>query len=545
VNLQSLIARLRSVGSTLSGVQLATLAVTFVAVVGLVVGSAYWINAPTYAVLFADMDPESAGGVVTRLKNDKVPFVLDDGGRTIRVLASRVDELRLDFASQGMPTSGRIGFEIFDRTAFGVTDFLEQVNYRRALEGELARTIGTIAEVGSARVHIAMPRQSLFAGRDEATKASVVLKLRSNRALPASTVTAITGLVAASVEGLRPEGVVILDNFGRPLTRAAGGSDDATSGFQVERQQRIEHELSSRIVSLLEPIVGAERVRVNVTAKLNADSQEETEERWDPTPVVRSHQSVVQGSTAPGAAAMAAGVRSNLPPSADQAPKASASPSQTPSSPAAAQSTHSSEMTNYEVGRLTRHRVQPQGQIARLSVAVLLDDDRPTGPSGPAKPRAAPELQKIHDVVAAAVGLDAERGDQLTVENIAFEEAPAEEGQQAAPSWWRRYAPLLLDIGRIVAVLLIATLVVFGVVRPAVRQALSAAVVAPRALATPRLPRTVADMEGDLEAELDEGQEPSPQRRLPVLSRRVAKLAQQEPENAARLVRSWLAEEEH
>src|SRR5581483_2283579 len=134
---------------------LVTLGLAFAAVVSLVIGSAYWLNTPTYSVLLSDVDAESASGVVARLKNDKVPYLIDDGGRTIRVPASRVDELRLDLASQGLPASGRIGFEIFDRTAFGVTDFQEHVNYRRALEGELARTISTIGEIASARVHIA------------------------------------------------------------------------------------------------------------------------------------------------------------------------------------------------------------------------------------------------------------------------------------------------------------------------------------------------------------------------------------------------------
>ena len=550
MNVESVIARLRAAASTLSRTQLTTLAVAFVAVVGVVVGSAYWVNVPTYAVLFADMDPESAGGVVTRLKNDKVAFTLDDGGRTIRVPAARVDELRLNFASQGMPVSGRIGFEIFDRTAFGVTDFLEHVNYRRALEGELARTISTIAEVGSARVHIAMPRPSLFAGHDEAAKASVVLKLRSNRALPPSTTAAISGLVAASVEGLRPEGVVIIDSFGRPLTRAPEGGAEAASGFQGERQQRIERELSTRVVSLLEPIVGAERVRVNVSAKLNADSQEETEERWDPTPVVRSHQSVVQGGGAPAAGGLT-GARANTPPPPEPPPKPGTTPGastvQAANGPAVAQPTHTSEMTNYEVGRLTRHRIQPQGQIARLSVAVLLDDDRTGGQPGHAKPRTAHEIQKIHDVVAAAVGLDVSRGDQLTVENIAFEEPPSDE--HATTPWWRRYAPLLLDTGRIVAVLLVAAIVVFGVVRPAVRRTLGPPAVK-GAVVVPQLPRTVGEMQGELEAteaadaELADDEEPPPHRRLPVLARRVTTMARKEPENAARLIRSWLGENE-
>ena len=316
MNFQALLARLRTAGAALSGAQIASLAAVFVAVVGLVVGSAYWINTPTYGVLFSDMDPESANGVVTRLKNDKVPYTLDEGGRTIRVPVARLDELRLQVAGQGLPASGRIGFEIFDRTSFGVTDFLEHVNYRRALEGELARTIGTIAEVSSARVHIAMARPSLFASQDQAATASVVLKLRGNKPLSATTTAAISGLIAAGVEGLRPEAVVIIDNFGRPLTRSTDGRDEATGAFQVERQQRIERDLSTRVVSLLEPIVGPAHVRVNISAKLNTDSQEETVERFDPTPVVRSHQSVVQGGTAAGAAQGVAGVRSNMPPPA-------------------------------------------------------------------------------------------------------------------------------------------------------------------------------------------------------------------------------------
>ena len=157
-----------------------SLVVSFVLVVGVVGGSAWWLNTPSYALLFADMDEDAAGQVVTRLKSLKVPYSLDEGGRAIRVPANRVDELRLELTAQGLPSSGRVGFEIFDRTAFGATEFLEQVNYRRALEGEIARTISTIAEVGGARVHIAMGKDSLF-GEPRPAKASVVLKLRDSR----------------------------------------------------------------------------------------------------------------------------------------------------------------------------------------------------------------------------------------------------------------------------------------------------------------------------------------------------------------------------
>ncbi len=228
----------------MSGKQLGTLAVAFVGVVGLVIGSSYYINTPTYGVLFSDMDQEAASSIVSKLKTQKIQYQLDEGGRTVRVPMERVDELRLQFASDGMPGSGHIGFEVFDKVAFGQTDFLEHVNYRRALEGELARTISSIGEVAGARVHIAMPQQSLFTGREQPTKASVILKLKNNRPLLPSTVQAITNMVSGSVESLRPEAVVIIDNFGRPLSRQ--DTDDTTEGAPMERQQRIERERHER-----------------------------------------------------------------------------------------------------------------------------------------------------------------------------------------------------------------------------------------------------------------------------------------------------------
>src|SRR4029079_17634903 len=210
-----------------------------------------------YSLLVADMDAETASSVVTKLKESKVAYQLGDGGRTISVPVERVDELRLQFASGGLPSAGRIGFEIFDRTAFGTTEFLEHVNYRRALEGELARTISTLSEVASARVHIAMAKDSLFISQSEAAKASVVLRLKNNRPLLPATVRGIAGLVAGSVESLRPESVVILDNYGRSLSkRAEKPETESTSGLQLDRQQQLERDLSGRVIAMLEPVVG-------------------------------------------------------------------------------------------------------------------------------------------------------------------------------------------------------------------------------------------------------------------------------------------------
>lgn len=548
MNPEQILEHVKKLTATLSPKQMATMAISFVGVVGLVVGVAYWVNAPSYALLYADLDPESANAVVTRLKNAKIQYVLDDGGRAVRVPVDKLDELRLDMASQGLPTQGRIGFEVFDRTAFGTTEFLEQVNFRRGLEGELGRTIGTIAEVASARVHIALAKESLFTGDQEQAKASVVLKLRNNRPLAPSTVAGIAGLVAASVESLRPESVVIIDTFGRPLTHKAGEEDDTIAGAPLERQQRIERDMSAKVVALLEPVVGAGHVRVNVSARLNGNSQEETEERWDPTTVIRSRQSSTDtGSTA--SAGGIAGVRANAPPIAGQ-------PAKPVVTPAPVMTGRSVETTNFEVSKLTRHTIAPRGDLARLSVAVILDDahtsskDAQGNSQTAAKPRSQTDMERIRGLVASAVGLDAQRGDQLTVENIAFGELPVEE---LPPSGWLQqitpqvteYAPLAV---RMLVVLMIGSLGFFGLLRPMVRAsfpqpALPEAIVP---MGLPQVARTVEDLEGEIEAELDANSNPQTveARRVPVLTKRIAKRADAEPEQVARLVRSWLVEEE-
>jgi len=549
MNPEQVLKRLRTLAGSLTIGQQATLLLAFLAVVGLIVGASYWLESGSYRLLFADMDPESAGEVVSRLKAQKIKYRLDPGGRSISVPGDRVDELRLEFVGQGLPSSGRIGFEIFDRTAFGATEFLEQVNYRRALEGEIARTITTLSEVASARVHIAMAKDSLFGSREQPAKASVVLKLRANRQLAPATVHGITSLVAASVEGLRPESVVIVDTFGRPLARPSDNADEPLSLAQLERQQRLEKDLSTRVVALLEPIVGADHVRVNVSARINPESQEQTEERWDPNAtVVRSRQTTTDGANgAPGGSGVS-GARANMPP-----PPAAAGAAPAAAPTAGVLAARSAETTNYEISRLTRHTVRPRGDIARLSVAVLVNNEvahkkDDTGKvTRSSKPRPPQELQKIQALVSTAVGLDTARGDQLTVENIAFDEPVSEE--PPAPGIWERYGHQVTDAGRTVGVVLLCLFAFLFVVRPVVRRAV-AAMPAPAPAAAQlaaaglqqQLPRTVQDLEGEIEAQLDAAvaTEMNEHRKLPILTKRLGTMTQKEPDNAARLIRSWL-----
>ena len=534
----------------MSASQLVSLAVAFVAVVGLVASTGWWVTRPTYTLLFDDMDQAAAAEIVSKLDAQKIDYELAPGGRGIRVPTTQVDRLRLDFSAEGLPSSGRVGFEIFDRTAFGQTEFLEHVNYRRALEGEIARTISSISEVSSARLHIAMAKDSLFGAREQPAKASVILKLRNpNRPLAPSTVIGITNLVAASVEGLRPDAVVIMDTFGRPLAKAAADNDAPLSAAQSERQRGLEREMGDRLVSLLEPVVGADRVRVNVAVRLSASSEEQTEEKWDPTTaVIRSRQMTADGAPTSTVGAVA-GARGNLPPAAGP----SGVPPAVPPAPLLAAAGRSSETTNYEISRTTRHTVKPSGDVARLSVAVILDNelvvkkDANGTATRSSKARKPEELQKIQGLVAAAVGLDPARGDQLTVENITFETVPQDEPVPA--TLMEQYAPVAGESAKIIGVLLLVGMVILVVVRPVVHAALGG----PRALAAAggasglgALPRTVQDIEGEIEAQLTAAAEQKRLEtvRMPVLTRKANAIVQNEPEAAARLVRSWLVEGE-
>jgi len=558
VDSEQLLSRLRTLASSFTSSQLATLALTFVLVVGVIAGSTWYLNKPNYALLFADMDPETAGQIVTKLKTQKISYQLDPGGRGIRVPADRVDELRIDLTASGLPASGRVGFEIFDRTAFGATEFLEQVNYRRALEGEIARTISTISEVSSARVHIAMGKDSLF-GESRPAKASVVLKLRGQRTLATSTVSGISNLVASSVEGLRPEAVVIIDSFGRPLLRPQDDDGDPLGAARSERQQRLEREMAAQVVALLEPVVGDDHVRVNVALKLNPSSQEETEERYDPNAVVRSRQSTADVAAA-ASASMVAGARANAVTSANPADPQGAKTAAVVTPPAGPSSSRSAETTNYEISRVTRHTIQPSGNIARLSVAVIIDDE-PTvtkvkdGTSKITKtPRKPEDLQKIQGLVAAAVGLEADRGDLLTVENVSFEEPTIEE--PVPPTAMEKYGPQVWEGGRILMIGVIGLMALLIFVKPLMRRVGSAqqmmarpALAVAAGVAMPgaqgQAVRTVADLESEIESQLDASvAQTMEQRRLPVLTKRVAALSAQQPESVAKLLRHWITESE-
>ena len=581
MNPERLIAWLQNFGGALTRAltptQLLSLILTFAAVVGLTVGAAYWISTPNYGVLFSELDPEEAASVVERLRAQDVQYKLDPGGRTVRVPATDLDELRLTFASDGMPSSGRIGFEIFDRTAFGATEFLEQVNFRRALEGEIARTITTLSEVSGARVHITMERKALFGRTETPAKASVVLKLRSSGPLSGERVAGISNLVAAGVEGLQPDAVVIVDSYGRSLN--SGGSDDGLPGAYADRRDQLERDLTDRVVRLLEPVVGEGRVRANVAVSLRTETEEATAELWDPdASVVRSRY--VSGDTGflDASAQGTAGSRSNLPPRADgtdpgglaldegidllATPDLAAdgleatvaegadaagvgptdgsvdAPAVQLASAGVGQVPRGTETTNYEISKSITRTVRPAGDVARLSVAVILDDqlvsetDEEGVETFASAPRVPEDIDKIRSLVAAAVGFDPVRGDLLTVENVAFEETF--EAEVVEPPLWERYLPQIIEAARILGVLLLAVGAFFFGIRPLTRKVTSSL-------------GSAGDMSqlgaGMTTSQLGDVDALSPRGRLEALSTHANTLSTKEPETAARLVRAWLGEE--
>ncbi len=379
-------------------------------------GLAHWQRESAFRPLYTALAPEDAALVIAKIKEGGTEYRLSNNGTTISVPEDKVAELRLDLAAAGVPKSGRIGFEIFDKTNFGMTDFAERINYRRAIEGELERSVMAIAAVEQARVHISFPQESVFSESRQPAKASVLIKIRPGAALPETAIPAITHLISSAVEGLAPEAVSVLDMRGNLLNRAKrvdGVNTDASEGA-LEYRHKVEQDLTSKLDATLEPLVGAGRFRASVSAECDLTSGEQSEESFDPTrSVMVSSQKTEDTSTTTRAATGIPGTASNLP---DSAPR-----------PLAGGGTsRKTENISYQTSRTLKRTVLPQGSIKRLSVSVLIDHEAHWEGSGANAKRVlvppSPErLKVIHDLVAATTGFSADRGDQLIVESLPFE----------------------------------------------------------------------------------------------------------------------------
>lgn len=367
--------------------------VTLAAVAGIIVLVTV-VNAPTYSNLFKNLSPEDASKIVGKLKEKSIPYQLDDGGKSILVPKQNVYEMRLALAGEGLPQSSVIGYEIFDRTNLGISDFVQKVNYRRALEGELARTILTLEEVEAARVHLVVPEKVLFKEDEKPSTASVVLKLRSSKPLKAEVVQGIAHLVSSSVEGLESGNVTIVDSRGRLLSDVhKPNSVAALTATQYEMQQQVEAYLGQKAQMLLEGVVGNGNAIVQVNAELDFRQVERTLELYDPDKTAVRSEQINEEKSSSG---------DSLPPS-----------------------TRSNTVTNYEVNKTVEHIVENLGSIKRLTVAALVNGVPSTVTREGQKvteiqPRPEQEMRQLTDLVRKAVGFNPVRNDEVSVTNLTF-----------------------------------------------------------------------------------------------------------------------------
>src|SRR5437879_6581854 len=519
----------------------------------------YFVNRVEYQTLYADLDPQEAQGIIQKLQELKVPYELEPDGRTVKVTADKIAEVRIQLASQGLPESGRIGFEIFDRTNFGLTNFQEQVNYQRALEGELARSIMTIAEVEAARVHLVLAKESLFQSSDEQAKASVILKLKNGRSLPGAAAQGIVNMVASAVKGLRPEKVVLLDYRGKILSRNEG-PESGLSAQQLDARQRVETELAGKIVQILEPAVGQGKIRPQVSIVMNFEQVEETVEQYDPQhSVVRSKQKQEERQPKTERLGGIPGPRST--------------PTNNPAGAPAAQADQSAgstkfdfvkqnETVNYEVSKAVRHVINPVGKVERVSVAVVIDNHTKgttTGSDGKEQtsqePRTPEEMKKYRDLASAAIGFNPDRGDQLTVENISFQ---GETELIEKPGFIEKQGPMIMMFLRYLIIPVVFIILYLLFLRPVQKSVFAnwpTTGPAPRSLpllpANLQTPMTVKQFEAQLSGASPHGNADGDSMTLPIPSKmdmirkRVVEHAQSDPEAVARLVRTWIADEKN
>ncbi|MBX7100743.1 MAG: flagellar M-ring protein FliF [Myxococcaceae bacterium] len=396
------------------------LALGVLALAGLAAGAVFFTSAGEYQYAYTNLTTEDAAEVQAQLKTAGVPFRLEAGGTALAVPASRVYDVRLLLAAAGLPRSGGAGFELFDKGDFGVSEFTQKVNLRRATEGELARTIGRVAGVRSARVHLVLAEKGVFRGEERPSSAAVMISLQPGRTLSTRELAGLRHLVASAVPSLAPGAVTIVDGRGSVLTSEENPGEE-TQGFQ----RRLERDLETRVVSLLEPVVGAGQVVVRVNADVDSAEVTSTQDAFDPEGAVlkseRTSATTQNQETQKPQAVVGAAANQPLAPTGPNAGGSKMS------------STGQEETRNFEVSRTTTRTVQRAPRVSRLSVAVLVD-----GVDG--KPRSDPEVQRLGELARRAVGFDPARGDQLEISSAAFAHAAADDAAAAAaaatlPPW--------------------------------------------------------------------------------------------------------------
>jgi flagellar M-ring protein FliF len=510
-----------------------------------------WTRAPDYRVLYSNLSDRDGGAIITSLQAMNIPYKFADGGGAIMVPADAVNEARLRLAQQGLPKGGSVGFELMDSQKFGISQFAEQVNYQRALEGELERTIESISSVQSARVHLAIPKPSVFVREQEKPSASVLLDLYPGRSLDDGQVSAITHMVASGVPELLFKDVTVVDQNGNLLTSPNTGA--GLDASQLKYIQQIEQNTKQRIEAILAPLYGAGNAHAQVSADVDFSQTEQTAETYQPNQkpaesAIRSQQSSESSDSTAGAAnGGVPGALSNQPPATASAPLTNAAAAQAAQGADGASgasavaalptSTRKDTTTNYELDKTIRHIEEPMGGIKRLSAAVVVNYHRQVDAHGKStmQPLSTQQLAQTDALVKDAMGFDAKRGDTVNVVNSAFSVGDAANGVPDLPLWKQ---PDMIDlaktIGKYVAVGIVGLYLFFGVLRPSLRKLLR-----PAPPAEPQMPMFPT------EEKLTPLPEPAPVATA-VYDKNLQyarSIARQDPKVVATVVKNWVADE--
>jgi len=528
------------------------------AAIAIIVAMVLWAKQPDYRVLYSNVSDQDGGAIVTQLTQMNIPYRFSETGGAIEVPADKVHELRLRLAQLGLPKGGAVGFELLDQEKFGISQFSEQVNYQRALEGELARTIETLGPVKSARVHLAMPKPSLFVREQKSPSASVTVNLAPGRAMDEGQISAVVHLVSSAVAGLPPGNVTLVDQSGRLLTQSNTSGRDLNDA-QLKYAADVEGRVQRRIEAILSPIVGNGNVHAQVNAQIDFDNKEQTEEQYHPNgnpseAVMRSRQlneSEQVGGPYPGGVP---GALSNQPAPANNAPITANNPQNGQQNQNAQQTTTSTansggprntqrnETTNYEVDRTIRHTKMNVGDVQRLSVAVVVNYR--TLADGKPLPLTADQLKQIEDLTREAMGFSQQRGDTLNVVNSQFNATDESAGE--LPFWQQQaFIDQLLAAGRWLLVLIVAWILW----RKAVRPQLVRREEERKALLENAQTRQMPEEEA-VEVRLSKDEQ-TQQRRAnqrmsaEVMSQRIREMSDNDPRVVALVIRQWMSGEEH
>lgn len=439
-----------------------SIAISVLVLVAAFTGMFLLANQVEYRVLFNNLSAQDASSVITKLKEKNVPYKIEGNGSLILVPAEQVYELRLGLVGDGFPKDGQVGFEIFDRTDYKTTQFVQGLNYQRALQGELARTISSFKEINSSRVFIVLPKDSLFVEDAKPASASILLDLKSN--LPPERLAAIIHLVASAVEGLAPEHVTVVDTKGRVIFK--GGNNTETnamlSNSQLDYKSKVESETSRNVQSMLEGIIGDGNAIVRVTADIDFNKVNLNEEEYDPSATsVRSKRDIEESAQAGNAPPEAALTTINQ--------RAGVVPSESVSQNGKKKK---DILTNYEINKVTRVVFKPAGTVKRLSVAAVIDGKYEVEKlkDGTVKrnyiPRTEEELKKFEDIVKSAMGYSEDREDRISVTSIPFSESLSAENQMETGNSGFDFMALLKEYRKTIINLFLLVAVFFVLVKP-------------------------------------------------------------------------------